>query len=423
MFQTTTNYLPVYLLLALTLASRVGVHSAHAQEQYLYWVGAIQPEETRGNTIFRYSLTSSVVDTLVQARVLSPDESRYFYYVTVDTLRGLIYWTDSGFRNSEGVFFIGAIMRASLDGDNLEVFLSPVACGIGGPNDIELDPVGETLYWSEVSDCPFVGLNSVSLESSNPTELQELPISRNYSVTAIEIDVPNNMIYWVNFDFPTLTVEPPGILRAPLDDTVSDEYIVTANVCDIALAHTLSKIYWTPCNSGVIRRSNLDGTDAEDVIVSQADVSNLAVDGRGGKIYWTEATSGKIRRANLDGTEVEDLLSGLVVPSSIALFFRGEIDTAVEPEDVFPEKVELLNIYPNPVRGSATIEFGLTESAHVTLEIYDLLGRRVEVLASRTYPPGQFRVEWNPTNQSNGVYFCKLATENGSKTIRLILQR
>ena len=361
-----------------------------------------------------------MVDTLVQAKDLSPDTWRFFSHVTVDTLGRHIYWTDSGGTLPDGTVYIGAIMRASLDGDNPEIVLGGIICGIGAPSDIELDPGRNMLYWGESSDCPFVALNRIDLESSDPV-LSSLPTNGNYSVSGIALDIRNQMIYWTNTDF--FVQEPHGILRAPLSDTASEEYIVTGSVCDIALAHTLSKIYWTPCSLRFIRRANLDGTEVEDVIVSQGIARTLAIDHKGQKIYWTEPSEGVIRRANLDGTEVEELLSGLVVPGSIALSFGGEISTAVEPAEEFPDTVELQDIYPNPVEGRATFAFVLTEPAHVTLEIYDQLGRRVALLASRTYPPGQFSVEWNPTGQSNGVYFFRMTSDNRSKTIPLVLQR
>jgi len=226
---------PTYLLLALTLASLAEARSAHAQERYLYWVGAVQAEETRTNTIFRYTLDTGVVDTLVQAKDLSPDTWRFFSHVTVDTLGRHIYWTDSGGTLPDGTVYIGAIMRASLDGDNPEIFLGGIICGIGGLTDIELDLVGETLYWGEGSDCPFVGLHSIDLATY---QWQRLPTTGNYSVSGIELDIDNEMIYWTNTDF--FFVEPHGILRAPLNDTTSEEYIVTGSACDIALAHTLS---------------------------------------------------------------------------------------------------------------------------------------------------------------------------------------
>ncbi len=189
---------PTYLLLALTLASLAEARSAHAQERYLYWVGAVQAEETRTNTIFRYTLDSGVVDTLVQAKDLSPDTWRFFSHVTVDTLGRQIYWTDSGGTDSDGVIFLGVIMRASLDGDNPEIVLGGIICGIGTPTDIELDLVGETLYWGEGSDCPFVGLHSIDLATY---QWQRLPTTGSYSVSGIELDIDNEMIYWTNTDF------------------------------------------------------------------------------------------------------------------------------------------------------------------------------------------------------------------------------
>ncbi len=49
-----TNAFPAPFLLALMLASLVGVGPAQAQERYIYWIGAIDAEEARSNTIFRF---------------------------------------------------------------------------------------------------------------------------------------------------------------------------------------------------------------------------------------------------------------------------------------------------------------------------------------------------------------------------------
>ena len=197
-------------------------------------------------------------------------------------------------------------------------------------------------------------------------------------------------------------------MRAPLNDTVSDEYIISGCIGDIALAHTLSKIYWSPCSSTQIRRSNLDGTGVEDVIAGEGEIGNMTIDHKGGKLYWTETGEGTTSRANFDGSEVEEILAGLVVPTSIALNFGGYIPVGTEPEAVVPDHVELQGIYANPVRENATIAFALTETAHVTLEIYDPLGRRVEVLAAGTHPPGTFQIQWNPTGEANGVYVWQI---------------
>lgn len=425
------RYYPAILLLALTLAALGEAHFAHAQDRYIYWIGAIQAEETRGNTIFRYALDAGALDTLVQAKDLGPEEKRYLFYVTVDTLHRHIYWTDSGGTFPNGDHYLSSIMRASLDGDNPELFLGAAACGTFAiPTDIELDLVEGAVYWGEASNCFDSALNRTELD--NPSQQVSLPVNGDYSVSGIALDTRNRMIYWTNYDWENQI--PDGILRAPLTDTVSDEYVVTGRVYDIALAHTLSKIYWIVCERSrcIIRRANPDGTEVEEVIVSEfsggnPDISNndsaLAIDNRGQKIYWTQPREGTIRSANLDGTEVELILSGLVVPGSIALSFGG-VSTALEPVKEIPDPVELHGFYPNPVEDSATFEFALTAPTYVTLEIYDQLGRRVEVLASRMYPHGRSSVAWYPTGHANGVYFLRLiSSDNGPKVIPLVLRR
>jgi hypothetical protein len=53
------------------------------------------------------------------------------------------------------------------------------------------------------------------------------------------------------------------------------------------------------------------------------------------------------------------------------------------------------SIYPNPVRGNATVEFSLRAESDVSLEVFDLLGRRVTTLVRGTQPAGTRLVNWN----------------------------
>src|SRR5690606_19511978 len=181
------------ILLAILLTSLPGLRPAHAQERYIYWIGAINEEQTVGDTIFRYSLDSGVIDTLVHGPSLEPDPNhqRYFYYLAIDTVRRHIYWTDSGGTNSEEEVDIGAIMRASLDGDSTETILGGITCGLGGPSDIEIDVAGNTLYWGEASECYDYALNKVDLGSTPSEEWNLLPVSRGYVVEGIELDIYN----------------------------------------------------------------------------------------------------------------------------------------------------------------------------------------------------------------------------------------
>jgi photosystem II stability/assembly factor-like uncharacterized protein len=95
-----------------------------------------------------------------------------------------------------------------------------------------------------------------------------------------------------------------------------------------------------------------------------------------------------------------------------------------------PEDYILYQNYPNPFNPSTTITFeipsweGYGDSRGVgliTLKIYDINGREVAVLVNEKLQPGSYQADWNASSFSSGVYFCKLAADNFSKTKRMIL--
>ena len=62
--------------------------------------------------------------------------------------------------------------------------------------------------------------------------------------------------------------------------------------------------------------------------------------------------------------------------------FDFVVVTALEPDASVPgAEVRLHPNYPNPVRAATTFEYDLPRPMPVTLAVYDLLGRRVALLA------------------------------------------
>ncbi len=78
-----------------------------------------------------------------------------------------------------------------------------------------------------------------------------------------------------------------------------------------------------------------------------------------------------------------------------------------------PARFALHQNRPNPFRGTTTIAFDLPVESPVTLEVFDLLGRRVAVLADATHPSGRHSVEWDLRDLAGarvrpGVYAYRL---------------
>jgi len=83
-----------------------------------------------------------------------------------------------------------------------------------------------------------------------------------------------------------------------------------------------------------------------------------------------------------------------------------------------PAEFRLLQNYPNPFNPATTIAFDLAAASHVTLRVYDVLGRLVASPADEVRPAGRNTVSWNASGHSSGVYFYRMtASDRAGKTI------
>jgi hypothetical protein len=74
-----------------------------------------------------------------------------------------------------------------------------------------------------------------------------------------------------------------------------------------------------------------------------------------------------------------------------------------------PQSYALHESYPNPFNPSTTINFDLPEPAHVSLVIYDVLGRKIAELENGMKEAGYHSVTWNIPHGgiASGVYFAR----------------
>ncbi len=79
--------------------------------------------------------------------------------------------------------------------------------------------------------------------------------------------------------------------------------------------------------------------------------------------------------------------------------------------------------YPNPFNASTTISYDLPEKADISLEVYDVLGRKIETLISTTQPAGHHQAVWHAGDLPSGVYFYKLAVDEITKTEKMVLMK
>ena len=89
-----------------------------------------------------------------------------------------------------------------------------------------------------------------------------------------------------------------------------------------------------------------------------------------------------------------------------------------------PAEVSLHHAYPNPFNPSTTIAYEIPEGGmHINLSIYDIRGRMVAELVNEYQEPSydSYKVVWNASNMSSGVYFVRLHADNTVQTQKIML--
>ena len=73
-----------------------------------------------------------------------------------------------------------------------------------------------------------------------------------------------------------------------------------------------------------------------------------------------------------------------------------------------PSNFQLFTSFPNPFNPLTKIEYNLPYVGDVSLIIYDIMGRQVEILYNGIQYQGHYTISWDASNYSSGVYFIKM---------------
>jgi hypothetical protein len=98
--------------------------------------------------------------------------------------------------------------------------------------------------------------------------------------------------------------------------------------------------------------------------------------------------------------------------------------TSVESHrNIIPEKFMLSQNYPNPFNPSTTIHYSIPKQGNVTLKVFDVRGRELATLVNRQQPQGNYKIDFDATKLTSGVYFYKIQTDDFVDTKKMILLR
>lgn len=77
-----------------------------------------------------------------------------------------------------------------------------------------------------------------------------------------------------------------------------------------------------------------------------------------------------------------------------------------------PTEYMLMQSYPNPFNPTTTINYQLPTANHVTLKVYDVLGREVATLVDENKTAGSYQATFDGSRFASGVYFYRIEVED-----------
>ena len=108
--------------------------------------------------------------------------------------------------------------------------------------------------------------------------------------------------------------------------------------------------------------------------------------------------------------------------------FDSSSTTVLDMEKTAPTIFALHKNYPNPFNSETNIGFTLKKNNQINVSVFNLLGKKVEILVNQEMPAGNHYVQWNGQDDSgtpvtSGIYYYRLEAGTFSSTRKMLLMK
>ncbi|MGD9489311.1 MAG: T9SS type A sorting domain-containing protein [Calditrichaceae bacterium] len=199
---------------------------------------------------------------------------------------------------------------------------------------------------------------------------------------------------------------------------------IELNILGPSIIYTSSGLLYrpTPSASGTYTADVSGGTGTYSYLweTRSATSSIWTSKGSSQSVTVTAYSDFYIRCTVTSGTQTESATKFVTVRS-------GEIFSPSEnPDEQFPQTLNLSENYPNPFNPTTNIKFGLPENLQVKLTIYSVTGQKIITLVDGYYEKGYHEIEWNGRNEvghtvASGVYIYELSAGNNLRVLKKMI--
>ena len=166
-----------------------------------------------------------------------------------------------------------------------------------------------------------------------------------------------------------------------------------------------------------------DGADTQ-ATIPFATVDSLLADlglevGESEDFVWTVRVSD-----GMDTTTVSssyDPATNTFTPYYQAFTMERGLETSVENPAGVPNRFALEQNYPNPFNPTTQIAFDLPHAAHVQLNVFDMLGRKVATIVNERMTAGSHVRAFNASRLASGMYIYRIDAGSFTSTRKMML--
>jgi hypothetical protein len=297
--------------------------------------------------------------------------------------------------------------------------------------DMIADPYDDDVFWrcgSYFNGAVAVMCVSKSTDCGMTWTLSEL--TDTYGTTnTIALDPQNsNIVYAGGYEGVFKTTD-NGTTWTFMSDTVLMDVVdieVHPTNTDTVLAVTRFGVYksidagstWEHIGSSLVNAVVIDHMNPDQVYIATDSGVYLGTYDGG----WTIMSEG------LD----DSLITSIAINPDNYLFcgtdasavFRWDIGTGIE--EYTASSLSGIQVFPNPTNRQTTVTYHIAFESDVSLSVYDVQGRLIRMLHRGRQTAGSHSVLWNGRDAHGkivtpGVYFCKVSTDRGAWTEKLVL--
>ncbi len=136
-------------------------------------------------------------------------------------------------------------------------------------------------------------------------------------------------------------------------------------------------------------------------------------------IYFLNSNTGWITADNC--VQNCDQPDSLIIWQGAIYHFSDGLSGVEDENNTVLNNFDLLQNYPNPFNPTTTISFVISQQTFVTLKVYDVMGKEVSTLVNENKAAGKYRIDFDASGLTSGVYFYKLQTDKLVQTKKLLL--